>query len=64
MPTLPRAVLAVLAALCAAGCAGVPASPARDSLVDAERAFARMSVERGLREAFLERKSTRLNPSH
>ena len=53
MPTLPRAVLAVLAALCVAGCAGVPASPARESLVDAERAFARLSVERGLREAFL-----------
>lgn len=53
MPTLPRAALAVLAALCAVGCAGVPALPARDSLVDAERAFARLSVERGLREAFL-----------
>ena len=36
-----------------AGCAGTPDDRARTALVDAERAFARLSVEHGLRAAFL-----------
>lgn len=53
MPSAVRTGFAAVAALCAAGCATMPAGPSSDSLVDAERAFARMSVDRGLRDAFL-----------
>jgi ketosteroid isomerase-like protein len=50
----PRAALVSLTlATLAAGCATAPKDDARASLVEAERAFARMSVERGLRDAFL-----------
>jgi ketosteroid isomerase-like protein len=48
----PRAVVA-LAALFAAGCAAIAQDESRRSLVEAEQAFARMSVLRGLHEAFL-----------
>lgn len=50
----PRRAAAFLLVVALAGCAGVPADEARRSLVDAERAFARMSEERGIRAAFLE----------
>lgn len=49
----PAHAVAALVVALLAGCAGTPDDRARTALVAAERAFARMSVERGLRTAFL-----------
>lgn len=57
MPPATRSlpvIVAAIAALCVAGCASVAVDESRRSLVEAERAFARLSAERGIRVAFLE----------
>lgn len=61
MPVSPDRVrrAAVALAACAsvvlvAGCASAPSQTARRSLVDAERAFASMATERGIRAAFID----------
>jgi ketosteroid isomerase-like protein len=46
-------VLLVALAVALAGCASVPTDASRRSLVDAERAFATMAAERGIRASFI-----------
>ena len=54
MPCRRRSPAVITIALLCVFAAGASASEALDSLVAAERAFARMSVEKGVRDAFLE----------
>jgi len=54
---VPRGALALAACasfVLVAGCASAPPETARRSLIDAERAFARMATERGIRAAFID----------
>ena len=50
---MTRPTLVTLAAVALAACASAPSDTARRSLVEAERAFAAMSVAQGIRAAFL-----------